>query len=39
MIPIFDAPKADQIVDQWVTCVEQIAEQYDWDDKMIVSAN
>lgn len=36
MILIFDSSKDDLMVNQWTAHVDQVAKQYNWDDRIIV---
>lgn len=34
MIPSFDPSKDDLIIEKWTEHVDDLANQYDWDDRM-----
>lgn len=36
MIPLFDPSKDDLVVEKWIEHVDDLAAQYDWDDKAIL---
>lgn len=36
MLPIYDPAKEDLVIERWIEHVDELAEQYGWDDRSIM---